>query len=251
MRTTPCVLGAWKARSVVNPRLRWALGLSLLVLLLLFGVWRAGLGAPAWGAPLRLYTDHAFLHARLRALRWLAPAAFILIQAAQVVISPIPGEATGFLGGYLFGLTLGFVYSMIGLALGTMAAFGIGRWLGAAMVARHVPARVLERFGFLLKAEGAVLAFVIYLIPGFPKDIVSYLFGMSPMPAWVFLATATLGRIPGTWVLSAQGARVATGQYVQVAVVTALAAAVAIPLYYYRHTVLQRLRRSMPRERGR
>lgn len=227
----------------MNRTLRWALGLSLATLLVAFVVWRVALGAPAWLAPLRLYTDHAFLHERLRALGWLAPVAFILIQAAQVVISPIPGEATGFLGGYLFGLTLGFVYSMIGLALGTMAAFGVGRWLGAPVVARYVPVRVMERFGFLLEAEGAVLALVIYLIPGFPKDIVSYLFGMSPMPAWVFVVVATLGRIPGTWVLSAQGARVATRQYVQVALLTALAATIAIPLHYYRHAILRRLRR--------
>ena len=238
-------------RGAVNNRLRWALGLSLAALLLAFAVWRVALGAPAWLAPLRFYTDHAFLHERLLALGWLAPVAFILIQAGQVVISPIPGEATGFLGGYLFGLTLGFVYSMVGLALGTMAAFGVGRWLGASVVARYVPAQVIERFGFLLEAEGAVLTFVLYLIPGFPKDIVSYLLGMSPMPGWIFLVVSTLGRIPGTWILSAQGARTATGQYVQLALLTALAAAVAIPLYYYRHAILTRLQRSARHGKGR
>jgi uncharacterized membrane protein YdjX (TVP38/TMEM64 family) len=138
--------------------------------------------------------------------------------------------------------------SMIGLALGTMAAFGVGRWLGASVVARWVPAHVTERFGFLLEAEGAVLAFVIYLIPGFPKVIVSYLFGMSPMPAGIFLVVSVIGRIPGTWVLSAQGDRTATGQYVQLAILTALTTAVAIPLYYYRHAILTRLRRSARRE---
>lgn len=235
----------------MNSRLRWALGLSLATLLLAVAVWRVALGAPAWLAPLQFYTDHAFLHERLRALGWLAPVAFILIQAGQVIISPIPGEATGFLGGYLFGLTQGFVYSMIGLTLGTMAAFGVGRWLGASVVARYVPAQIVERFGFLLEAEGAVLTFVLYLIPGFPKDIVSYLLGMSPMPGWIFLVVSTLGRIPGTWILSAQGARTATGQYVQLALLTALAAAVAIPLYYYRHAILHRLRCSAARGKQR
>jgi uncharacterized membrane protein YdjX (TVP38/TMEM64 family) len=233
----------------VNSKLRWALGLGLATLLLAVTAWRVALGAPAWLAPLRFYTDHAFLHERLRVLGWLAPAAFILIQAGQVIISPIPGEATGFLGGYLFGLTLGFVYSMIGLTLGTMAAFGVGRWLGASLMARYVPAQIIERFGFLLEAEGAVLTFVLYLIPGFPKDIVSYLFGMSPMPGWIFLVVSTLGRAPGTWILSAEGARTATGQYVQLALLTALTAAIAIPLYYYRHAMLPRLHRSAGRGR--
>jgi uncharacterized membrane protein YdjX (TVP38/TMEM64 family) len=228
----------------MNTKVRWGVGVGLGALLLAFGIWRMAPGSPAVLALLRLYTDHVFLHERLRALGWLAPVAFVLLQALQVVVSPIPGEATGFLGGYLFGVTRGFAYSTVGLALGTMAAFAIGRWLGAAVVRRYASNRVVERFGFVLKAEGAMLALVIYLIPGFPKDIVSYLFGMSPMPAAVFLLVSTLGRMPGTWVLSAQGASTATGQYVQLVLVTSVAAAVIIPLYYYRHRILNRLRRS-------
>jgi hypothetical protein len=90
-------------------------------------------------------------------------------------------------------------------------------------VARHVPADVVKRFGFPLEAEGAILAFV--------------------MPGWIFLVVSTLGRIPGNWVLSAQGVRTATDQYVELALLTALTAAVAIPLFYYRHAILDRLRR--------
>ena len=228
----------------MNVKVRWRIGVGLAILLLAVAIWRVALDSPAWLPLLRLYKDHAFLHERLQALGWLAPVAFILIQALQVIVSPIPGEATGFLGGYLFGLTLGFVYSTVGLALGTMAAFWIGRWVGAPLLARYVPGHVVERFGFIFEAEGAVLAFVIYVIPGFPKDIVSYLFGMSPMPAWIFALVSTLGRMPGTWVLSAQGARTATGQWVELALLTALVAAVAIPLCYYRHRILTRVRRA-------
>jgi len=67
--------------------------------------------------------------------------------------------------------------------------------------------------GFLVEAEGAILCFIIYLIyliPGLPKDIVCYLFGVSPMPFWVFAVVSTLGRMPGTWALS-QGAKAAAG----------------------------------------
>src|SRR5262249_44823683 len=45
---------------------------------------------------------------------------------------------------------------------------------------------------------------------------------------------STLGRIPGTWVLSAQGAHTASGDYVEVILLTALVVALALPLYYYR-----------------
>ena len=245
-RSTACSRSPRREPVAVSTRVRWGVGLGLGAILLAFTIWRVAPGSPAWLALLRLYTDHVFLHERLQALGWLGPVAFVLLQALQVVVSPIPGEATGLLGGYLFGLTPGFLYSTVGLALGTMAAFGIGRWLGGAVVARYVPAKVVERFGFIVEAEGAVLAFAVYAIPGFPKDIVSYLFGMSPLPARVFLLVSTLGRMPGTWVLSAQGAKTATGQYVELIILTAVVAAVALPLYYFRKQILACFRRPGP-----
>jgi len=75
-------------------------------------------------------------------------------------------------------------------------------------------------------------------MPGLPKDIASYLFGISPLPFWVFAVASTLGRIPGTWVLSAQGAHTASGNYLRVIVLTAIAVAVALPLYYYRNRIV-------------
>src|SRR5262249_22723603 len=167
---------------------------------------------------------------------------FVGIQALQVVIAPIPGEVTGFLGGYVFGQWWGLFYSMIGLTAGSLFAFGVGRWLGISVVHRAGSPEVWHRLGFIVEAEGAILCFLIFLIPGFPKDMTCYLFGLSPMPFWVFALVQTLGRVPGTWVLSAQGARTATGHYIEVAFLTALVAAIAIPLYYYRHRILARLR---------
>lgn len=229
----------------MNNKLRWAIGLGLLAVLLAIAIWRVALNSETYVFLLRLYKDPAFLRETLQAWGWLAPVIFIIVQALQVILSPVPGEATGILGGYLFGLGLGFLYSTAGLTVGTMAAFWIGRWLGAPFVRRYVADHVWERLGFIVEAEGAILVFLIYLFPGFPKDIVSYLFGISPMPVWVFALVSTLGRMPGTWILSAQGAKTAAGQYFQLALLTAAGAAVAIPLYYYRHRILAWFRRHL------
>jgi len=58
------------------------------------------------------------------------------------------------------------------------------------------------------------------------------------MPLWVFTLVSTLGRMPGTWVLSAQGARTEAGDYLQVILLTAIAVAMALPLYYYRNRIV-------------
>jgi uncharacterized membrane protein YdjX (TVP38/TMEM64 family) len=217
---------------------RWILASGITALLVGYCLWLVYADAPPYRFLVRLYVDKHFLKETLRYWGILAPILFMMLQALQVIISPIPGEATGFLGGYLFGEWLGLVYSTIGLTFGSVVSFWIGRWLGEHYVRNLVSKETWNRLGFIVEAEGAILCFIVYLIPGLPKDIMCYLFGISPMPLWVFALVSSLGRIPGTWVLSAQGAHTATGEYRDVILISAICAAVALPLYYYRHRVL-------------
>src|SRR3972149_3783034 len=117
----------------------------------------------------------------------------------------------GLISRYRWGVVLGFIYSTIGLTAGSVGAFGVGRWLGAHFVGNLVSKSAWDRLGFIVEAEGAILCFIIYLIPGLPKDMVCYLFGISPLPLWVFALVSGLGRMPGTWGLSAQGSPTAAG----------------------------------------
>jgi uncharacterized membrane protein YdjX (TVP38/TMEM64 family) len=224
-------------------RTRWLVG--TIAVTLAMGV----IGASVWirfadshtGRTLfQLYTDPVALRAALHRWGILAPLVFIGIQALQVLIAPIPGELTGLLGGFVFGEWTGLAYSMIGLTVGTFFAFAVGRWLGVAFVQRLVKPAVWARLGFVVEAEGSILCFLVYLIPGLPKDLLSYLFGLSPMPFWLFAVTSTLGRLPGTWVLSAEGAKTASGRYVEVALLVGIVAAVGVPLYAWRHLIVAR-----------
>jgi uncharacterized membrane protein YdjX (TVP38/TMEM64 family) len=227
-------------------RAQWLVGAVALVLVLglaTVSLWIKFGHDPTVHRLLRLYTDPAHFRNALRRWGVLAPLVFIGIQALQVLIAPIPGELTGFLGGLVFGQWWGLLYSMIGLTAGSLFAFGIGRWLGMAFVQRFVTPAVWARLGFVVEAEGTVLCFLLYLIPGLPKDILCYLFGLSPMPFWVFATASTLGRFPGTWVLSAQGAKTATGHYVEAALILGLVAAVGFPVYVFRNRIVDRCRR--------
>jgi uncharacterized membrane protein YdjX (TVP38/TMEM64 family) len=230
----------------VNHRTTWAIVLLLVGLLTAYVIYLVEIGAPSWLFVRHLYQDKVFLKATVESWGYMGPLLFILIQALQVIISPVPGEATGLAGGFLFGTALGFIYSTIGLTTGTLACFGLGRWLGAGFIQRFVAKHHWEKMGFIVEAEGAILCFILYLIPGFPKDIISYLFGLSPMPFWVFAVVSTLGRAPGTWILSAQGSQVAPGQLRDLALLLALTAALIIPLYYYRNRIVQLFRREEP-----
>ncbi len=223
-------------------RYRWYILVAIASLIVGGCAWLVLTDAPAYRFLARLYLDKHFLKRTLRDWGMLAPVLFIVLQALQVIISPIPGEATGFLGGFLFGEWLGFLYSTIGLTLGSVVAFAVGRWLGAHFVQNVVSKETWNKLGFIVEAEGAILCFIVYLIPGLPKDIVCYLFGISPMPIWVFAVVSGLGRMPGTWILSAQGARTEAGAYIEVVAVTAVAIALALPLYYYRFRIVSWLK---------
>ena len=236
-------LWGMKTSSDARSRAAWVVGVVAAALLLGFGAWLVVSDAPVYRFLVRLCWDRDFMQATLRQWSILAPLVVILLQALQVVISPIPGEVTGWLGGFVFGEWLGFLYSTLGLTAGSLFAFWIGRRLGTAYVRRAIDPRVWERIEFVAEGRGAVLCFVIFLTPGLPKDIVCYLFGISPMPFWLFAAASTVGRLPGTWALSAQGAKAAAGQYVEMLLLTALVAVVAVPVYSYRSRIVSWLRR--------
>ena len=223
-------------------RYRWAILAVLSAAVVAWCTWMVITDAPLVRFIVRLYADKHYLKRTLAEWGMLAPVLFMVLQALQVVLSPIPGEATGFLGGFLFGEWLGFLYSTIGLTAGSVAAFAVGRWLGAHFVRRLVSKETWEKLGFIVEAEGTILCFIVYLIPGLPKDIVCYLFGISPMPLWVFALVSGLGRMPGTYILSAQGARTQAGAYIEAVAITAVAIAIALPLYYYRHRIVAWMR---------
>ena len=227
-------------------QVRWAILSALLFGLLLLVVWLVLTDAPSIRFLVRLYRDKHFLKDIVASWGWMAPLVFIGIQAMQVIISPIPGEVTGPVGGALFGTWWGLFYSSIGLTLGTLICFAVGRKWGEPLVRPWLSERHWNRMSFILEAEGVILCFILYLIPGFPKDITSYLFGLSPMPFWVFAVVSTLGRIPGTWISSYFGANVAEQQYVYAAIFIAAVMAVCLPIYYYRDWIIKRFQRKNP-----
>jgi len=127
-----------------------------------------------------------------------APLVFAGIQAIQVIVFAIPGEVVQIAGGYLFGGWLGSLLSLGGILVGSTAAFFISRSLGRPFVAAVVPPAQLERVEGLLQSRSSrVVFFLLFLIPGVPKDILCYIAGLTPMSFFFFLGVSTVGRLPG------------------------------------------------------
>ncbi len=137
-----------------------------------------------------------------------ANAAFIFIglQMLQVIAAPVPGEVSGFVGGVFFGTAWGILYSTIGLTLGSWIAFLLARLAGRPLVEMVVKAETVKRYDYVMKHKGMFLAFLMFLIPGFPKDILCYILGLGHMRQRDFLIVSTTGRLFGTVLLTTGGA---------------------------------------------
>ncbi len=166
-----------------------------------------------------------------------SPLAYILLQIIQVIIAPIPGGAIEFLGGYLFGVWAGFLYSMIGVIFGSWVAFSLARVFEKWTVEKFVSAKTIKKFDYLIGHEGVIISFLLFLIPGFPKDALCYLLGLTPMHTGIFLLISTIGRIPGTLIAVLQGGKAFEHQY-KVFLILLGISGLAILFFYIYHDAI-------------
>ena len=192
--------------------------------------------------------DHHRLKGFISSFGPYSPIVYILLQVMQVVIAPIPGGAIEFLGGYLFGAKSGFLYSMIGLLLGSLLAFSLARIFEKVAVEKFVSEQTRNKFDYLVEHQGAILSFILFLIPGFPKDALCYILGLTPMHWGIFLIISTVGRIPGTLMATLQGAKAFDHQYKFFLILMGISTLVILVFYIY-HEEIHHLTKKLKKEK--
>ncbi len=149
---------------------------------------------------------------------------FISVQIIQVVIAAIPGEVVQVAGGYIYGTWLGALYLIMGAIAGSVIAFYASRFLGYPLVKAFVSEEKLARFNFLLKSQKSeVIIFALYLLPGIPKDILTYIAGLTPVKPLNFLITSMVARFPALFVTAYIGANLEEKNYTRVIVLSSTA----------------------------
>ena len=231
-----------KQQKVLAKGVLFSLFIALIFLLSWYGPRPFSLLGP-WGENLgKFYTRQKRLARFLSSFGPWSAAVFMLLQALQVVISPIPGELTGVIGGYLYGVNFGFLFSTLGLTLGSWIAFELASLFGRPLVEKFVAEKVLEKFHFLTSNAGTVISFLLFVIPGFPKDYLCYILGLTGMNLSTFLLVSTLGRMPGTYLLTIQGASIGRGQYETAIVIAAICGVTVFIAYLCRSRLYQWIR---------
>lgn len=132
------------------------------------------------------------------------PLAFILLQIAQTVISPIPGNIVGFVGGLLFGWW-GVLLSTVGSTIGYAIVLVLVRRFGRDLVEKLISKELLDKFDYLASEKGLAIFFLIFLIPALPDDVVMCIAGLTKIPIRQLLFMAAVGRFPSVVVTNQLG----------------------------------------------
>ena len=154
---------------------------------------------------------------------------YIGAQILQIIICVIPGQWLQFAAGYMYGFWMGFLYSIIGAAIGSVVTYYLAKLLGRdAMHLIFGEARINEFIHKLNSKKAIVIVFLIFLIPGVPKDLCNYAAGISEMKLKPFLIVSLVGRSPGMMGSLLIGRQIEAGNYTGAIVVAAVAVVLCV-----------------------
>ena len=129
---------------------------------------------------------------------------FVAIRAFQTVIKIIPAEPLEIGSGALYGTWEGLFLCILGTTIGSVVIIALTRAFGRRLVNAFIPIEKIESLRFLQNKKKVYLSlFFIYLIPGTPKDVLTYAAGLTGLNMKKFLLITGIARIPSiitsTW----------------------------------------------------
>ena len=149
---------------------------------------------------------------------------YLGLQVLQIIICIIPGQALQLAAGYLFHFWLALILSLGGAAIGTVLVYYIAHFLGKdAMHLIFGEEKIRSMLDHLDSRNGMLLVFIIFLIPGIPKDLCAYAAGISELKLKPFLLLSLVGRAPGMIGSLLIGRQLQNGGYLSAAIIGGVA----------------------------
>lgn len=166
------------------------------------------------------------------------------MQLLQIIVAFIPGEVVQIAAGMMYGPLWGSVVILVGCVLSSMVVYELVHKLGAPFVRSMVGEKQLLKFRqFELSGKLGVTVFILFLIPGFPKDVLIYIVPLSDMNLRTFLLLSTIGRTPGVIISTYAAAGLADGNIVTSVIIFVVAALIAIIVLLLRNRIIDAISR--------
>lgn len=160
---------------------------------------------------------------------------FIGMVVIQIIIAIIPGEPFEIVAGYAFGVLEGTLLSMTGIVIGSVLIFLFVRYFGVKAVEVFFSREKINSLKFLRNTKRLnLLVFIVFFIPGTPKDLLSYFVGLTDMKFWTWFLISATARIPSVITSAAGGDALGLQNYqfaVAVFAVTAVISGIGILIY--------------------
>lgn len=161
----------------------------------------------------------------------------LFIQVSQVIVALIPGEFIEFVSGAVFGWFFGLILCLLGIIIGQSIIFIAVKFFGSSLVEKAAGSKAMTKYKFLYdeKRLKAVI-FILYFIPGTPKDILSYFVPLTKINLIDFIIISTIARIPSILSSTYGGDAFTDKNYVTLAIVYTTIAFISITgIIIYRH----------------
>ncbi len=164
------------------------------------------------------------------------PVMMMAIMALQVIVAVIPGEPFELAAGFVFGWFPGTVWCLAGAAIASALVFAAVRKWGVKLVELFFSREKILNYSFLQNEKKLeLLLFVLFLIPGSPKDLLTYLVGLTPIRLRSFLIITTVARIPSVVTSTVTGSLAQKENYIAAIILFAVTLVISlICVMYYR-----------------
>lgn len=166
---------------------------------------------------------------------------FVGMVVLQVIVAFIPGEPIELAAGYAFGLMEGSLLTLAGFLIGSWLVFILVRKFGVKLVEVFFPPEKILEFSFLKNPKKTkTIAFLLMLIPGTPKDFLSYFAGLTQLNVKQWLLIVTIGRLPSLISSTATGAAAGQKNYILSGIVLGITMLLTVAgIAYYRYICKQ------------
>jgi len=160
------------------------------------------------------------------AASWLV---FLVLQFLQVLIALIPGELLESVAGFVFGPLWGTVLCYIGIALASALVFVMSRRFGVKLVEIFTSREKINQLRFLnTEKKRNFLIFLLFFIPGTPKDLLTYFAGLTEIRMLDFLLISLVARIPSVISSTFGGHLLGEGRYIGAVILYGVTGAVSL-----------------------
>ena len=165
---------------------------------------------------------------------------FVLMVVFQVIIALVPGEPLEIAAGFAFGAVEGTILCVIGTVIGSLIVFFLVRKFGIKLVEVFFSVEKIRSLKFLQNEKKVnALIFLMFFLPGTPKDLLTYFVGVTKIKFWIFFFISIFARLPSVITSTIGGDRLVEGDYFTAIIVFVATFAVSVLGWYIYSCILR------------